>query len=285
MIKIKENELNELYDKNLFFIIGSGTTSMFIEKIDVKTLEKDKDKYFSGMNIDLQKQDTKEKFSINDNDANNKYKLFLFNKLIDILQNSNGIGRLGLVELNILTPNYDNFIENTIRMFDVNVKLNKYNSERRFDVFNKIEIDKINNFATPSINLFKPHGDIETPEKTHNKGFWIKEVESNSVSEFNSFEEIRIFRNNLLDKNNSILFVIGYGYNDKYINQIILDSLNNKNNKNILNWWNKDNKIPNFLNEIESSHQNSFWNKKLNKEETFFNNLFNTEYKEGKKQK
>ncbi|BDU67727.1 MAG: hypothetical protein TYPL_3800 [Candidatus Tyloplasma litorale] len=273
--KLKDN-LIYLFDYNINFIIGSGISSLFKKEITTADLENKKD-FFKNKKVDeglIDLEKIKKNLSINEDESIIKeYYEFLLRDIQYILENSNGKTKgkndeFSLNQINILTPNYDNFIEQVILKECSNfIRLNKFSEDKKFVNFNKMEIDLNTNLATPTINLFKPHGDIENIKKTDGYGFWINSVDKNTISNFNSFEEIRIFRNNLLNNENSILFVIGYGYNDQYINNIIEDSLNNKWNINILFLWSDK-----FENESSKHDKKEFL-----KEKNLYRNLKGTD--------
>lgn len=153
--------------------------------------------------------------------------------------------------INIFTTNYDLFIENALdevsktETFVVNDGARGY-FKRVLDSsnFNRTVSYRgpFNNFVDeiPSISLIKPHGSVNW-ERTENDEIEIKSTvvnepvivkpdghESRATFEENYFHDmLRIFQTEL-DKPQSVLFVIGFSFQDKHITKMMQRALRNK---------------------------------------------------------
>ncbi len=153
--------------------------------------------------------------------------------------------------INIFTTNYDLFIENALdevsktETFVINDGARGY-FKRVLDSsnFNRTVSYRgpFNNFVDeiPSISLIKPHGSVNW-ERTENDEIEIKSTvvnepvivkpdghESRATFEENYFHDmLRIFQTEL-DKPQSVLFVIGFSFQDEHIVKMMQRALRNK---------------------------------------------------------
>lgn len=253
--------------KQLNFLIGSGTSAKSVglmshfqdEKTSGKTandflLEKvksvsniliDKTKI---MENDLDIADQIHELHVKSLVENNlKDYINFLKEVLNILNMSNA--RQVPRSVNIFTTNYDLFIEkalddlSTQNRFVLNdgasgyfkriLDSSNYNQLVSYKGLNDNYISEI-----PSVTLIKPHGSVNW-EEINNKIIVNKEVVENSlVVKPTGLEEQETFLNNYfhemlrvfqleLDKPQSVLFTIGFSFQDKHIGKMIMRALKN----------------------------------------------------------
>lgn len=261
---ISKSDIKELaLTKRLCFLIGSGASSPAIplmgsfksddtETANEKLLNKVKTVSEFLINKNNKEKNNKEKSNKEkcDNDIDvvlENYKR-LIRTISNILTDSNS--RNSPNEAIIFTTNYDLFIEKALDeilpetplIFNDGAKgyFNRYldgsNFNKTFSYrgLNDNYIDEL-----PSISLIKPHGSVNW-KKDNGKILVTNNVECNSVvvkptglegqETFlnNHFHDmLRIFQLEL-DKPQTVLFVIGFSFQDQHISQMIRRALNNR---------------------------------------------------------
>lgn len=177
----------------------------------------------------------------------NNYCDFLF-QIIQLLNKSNS--RQVPRSANIFTTNYDLFIEKAIDKLAIQNRIvfndgtsgyfnkcldsSNYNRVVSYKGLNDNYIDEI-----PSINLIKPHGSVNWKEKDENKILVCNDVQEDSVVvKPTGIEGEETFLNNYfhdmlrmfqleLDKPQSVLFVIGFSFQDSHIAKMFKRALQN----------------------------------------------------------
>ncbi|MCC4384132.1 SIR2 family protein [Limosilactobacillus reuteri] len=247
-----KSELKELaMTKKLNFLIGSGTSSRAISLMgDIST------ETFEERNKILLKQVEKVSKSLIRGDYNadseitlHDYEDFILS-ISDVLNNANA--RTTPKEAIIFTTNYDLFIEKALDNVMTQTPLvfndgargyfnryldgSNYNKSVSYRGLNNNYIDEL-----PSLSLIKPHGSVNWKQVQRDK-ILIKDevVEDNPVVvPPTGYEDETTFLNNHfhdmlrifqleLDKPQSVLFTIGFSFQDKHIAQMIRRALNNR---------------------------------------------------------
>lgn len=244
--------------KQLNFLIGSGASAKSVglmkdfEDIKGKSANElllDKVKNISRMLLVDIYDDTESEGLSPAEDNLNDYSNFI-NAIVDILNLSNS--RQTPKSVNIFTTNYDLFIEKAIdqipssRKFVFNDGAKGYFT-RILDSFNYNQVVSYkglnNNYISeiPSISLIKPHGSVNWSKK---EGLEDKIIVENTVSKLpvivkpNGLEGQETFLNNHfhemlrvfqleLDKPQSVLFVIGFSFQDDHISRMVTRALQN----------------------------------------------------------
>ena len=245
-----QNELKRLaITKRLNFLIGSGASFPAIKLMGMIEGKDEKEK-----NNNLKTEVIQVSSCLiegNGEDDNINETLFTYVQfitgLIDILNLSNS--RQTPKNINIFTTNYDLFLEKAcdIVLKDYRFVLNDGSSgyfNRLLDSsnYNKtVAYRGLNDNYTneiPSLTIIKPHGSVNW-EKIHDKIYVRNNIVSDpSVVEPTGFESRDTFMSNHfhemlrmfqleLDKQQSVLFVIGFSFQDKHIAKMIRRSLMN----------------------------------------------------------
>lgn len=239
--------------KRLNFLIGSGVTSRSIGTLETLTKEAklidiklddwliEKVKKIS---INLLEDDV-EKINEIDNDLDDY--IYFLKSVIEVLNLSNS--RQTPKSVNIFTTNYDLFIEKALDTISehYNFILNdgakgyfrrildssNYNRVVSYKGLNDNYISEI-----PSISLIKPHGSVNWSE--YENKIMINSIveeepvivrptgseEKDTFGENHFFEMLRIFQLEL-DKPQSVLFIIGFSFQDQHILKMIKRALKN----------------------------------------------------------
>lgn len=242
--------------KRLNFLIGSGASAMSIGTMEkFKDVNSDSPYDYEAM-IDKVKDvsshvlELKEKRKEEIDKAILKnlieYKNFI-SAVINILNCSNS--RQTPKSVNIFTTNYDLFIENAVDFqpkssnFMFNDGANGY-FERCLNSFNYNQVVSHkglnDNYISeiPSISLIKPHGSVNWEQKNEeiiirnsvvDNPVYVKPngLESQETFLNNHFHEmLRVFQIEL-DKPQSVVFVVGFSFQDKHIKKMITRALRN----------------------------------------------------------
>lgn len=247
--KLKELALT----KKLCFLIGSGASLPAIPLMDFKS---DDSENANKKLLDKVKSVSKYLIGQSNKEESNKEKIDnvlknykdLITAISNILTKSNS--RNSPNEATIFTTNYDLFIEKALDkvlpqtplIFNDGAKgyFNRYldgsNFNKTFSYrgLNDNYIDEL-----PSISLIKPHGSVNW-KKDNNQILVTNKVESDPVivkptgyeaqeTFFNNHfhDMLRIFQLEL-DKPQTVLFVIGFSFQDKHISKMIRRALNNR---------------------------------------------------------
>lgn len=129
-------------------------------------------------------------------------------------------------KINIFTFNYDDFIENIID--DQGIFVNVVNPKKLATIkYHNIVTKTIDtSHVVPSFTVSKLHGQIESRILTRENIILPGSEKFNDVLNKNFFQLLFRMKTELL-RENSVLFVIGYSWNDEHANHIIKDSINN----------------------------------------------------------
>lgn len=236
--------------KQLNFLIGSGVSMPAIPlmgKIEGNTKEEQND------NLVKKIKNVSEKLLNNEFEDENikvtldNYSRFL-NSIIILLNMSNS--RLVPRSVNLFTTNYDLFIEKALDIlsnenrFVFNDGANGYfkryldsSNYNRVVSYKGLNDNYINEI--PSINLIKPHGSINWLKEEDRILVDHKVVENCMVVKPNGIEGQETFLNNYfhdmlrlfqleLDKQQTVLFVIGFSFQDKHIANMFRRALQNR---------------------------------------------------------
>lgn len=269
MRKEKGKELKELIKelaitKQLNFLIGSGVSFPAIPLMGLIQVEDEKernDKLLEEI-IKVSKQLlAKNDYSEDVKTTYDNYYNFL-SQVIQLLNQSNS--RQVSRSVNIFTTNYDLFIEKVIdalsadNRFVFNDGANGY-FERVLDIsnYNKVVAYKglNDNYINeiPAINMIKPHGSVnweKQDEKIIIRHFVLDDcivvkptgIEGEETFLNNYFHDmLRVFQLEL-DKPQSVLFVIGFSFQDKHIAKMFLRALQNPELMVYVFCFNKDDK-------------------------------------------
>ncbi|MCO6543126.1 MAG: SIR2 family protein [Lactobacillus sp.] len=313
--KIRELALT----KKLNFLLGSGTSSPAIplmNKVNGKdnkerninltdVIKKESKKLLNGKFNDDSKDDDSKNIK-NSKTILRTYENFIL-AISNILDQSNS--RQVPKEVNIFTTNYDLFIEKAIDNVISNTNLyfndgargyfNRYLDSANFNKtvsyrgLNDNYIDEL-----PSLTLIKPHGSINW-ENINDKRVLIKNeiakeplivppnhMEGEATFLNNHFHDmLRVFQLEL-DKPESVLFVLGFSFQDDHIARMIRRALQNKeliiicfgysnNDKDIYlkNLEYKDNEKNQAPNNLKIYTPSDFWGDDLKKSEFTLSNL------------
>jgi hypothetical protein len=255
------NKLRELaLTKRLNFLIGSGASLPGIplmndERFDPKNILPFSDKYGKSRN-DLLLDEVTEisktlinqdftKFSNTIKTLEN-YKGFL-SVVIDIQKNSNA--RQVPRTANIFTTNYDLFLEkaadsliqNQAVIFNDGAKgyFNRYLDSSNFNMTVSYRgLNDNHRDDLPTITLIKPHGSVNWEKDNEKLLIRNQVVEKPTVVKPNGYENSETFMNNHfhdmlrvfqleLDKPESVLFVVGFSFQDKHIAKMLKRALDN----------------------------------------------------------
>lgn len=254
--QLKLSLRNLAMTKKLNFLIGSGTSSRAISlmgEISTQNLEErnnillDKVKKVSVSLITGNYESEEDRTAAIT--TLNEYEEFILS-ISDVLNNANA--RTTPREAIIFTTNYDLFIEKALDNVITQTPLifndgargyfnryldgSNYNKSFSYRGLNNNYIDEL-----PSLSLIKPHGSVNW-EQVKGDQILIKNevVESNPVVvPPTGYEDETTFLNNHfhdmlrifqleLDKPQSVLFTIGFSFQDKHIAQMIRRALNNR---------------------------------------------------------
>lgn len=262
MEKVKDDKLvNQLRSlaitKRLNFLLGSGASKPaiplmkeFKNREDKNASQQLNDRVVSvskviGSNIKADRYPYKVLENIQNTSAN--YKEFI-EKVIQLLELSNS--RQSPRSVNIFTTNYDLFIENAIDEVSKNKRLifndgakgyltryldsSNFNQVVSYKGLNDNYISEI-----PSISLIKPHGSVNwlknkdeeiiVNHKVVNNPMIVKpsgEEEKDTFLSNHFHEMLRVFQLEL-DKPQSVLFILGFSFQDKHIGKMIRRALKN----------------------------------------------------------
>lgn len=262
MMSEEENELvnnlrNLAITKRLNFLIGSGASKPaiplmgeFRNRTDRTANQQFTERVCSvskiiGNDMDLSKYKNKIMWKINQ--TSNNYEEFI-ESIVHLLNLSNS--RQTPRSVNIFTTNYDLFIEKAIDKVSKNKRLifndgakgylNRYLDSSNFNQV--VSYKGLNdNYISeiPSISLIKPHGSVNWERRQdeeiiiRNNVVEIMEVVNPTGGESKDtflsnyfFEMLRIFQLEL-DKPQSVLFVLGFSFQDKHIGKMIRRALKN----------------------------------------------------------
>lgn len=250
-----KEELKELaLSKRLCFLIGSGASSPAIPLMS--SFKSDDTEIANEKLLDKVKSVSRYLISQNKKEKSNKEKINnvlksykdLITSISNILTKSNS--RNSPNEATIFTTNYDLFIEKALDeilpqtplIFNDGAKgyFNRYLDGSNFNKtvsyrgLNDNYIDEL-----PSISLIKPHGSVNW-KKRKNQILVTNKVEPQPVVvKPTGYEDQETFLNNHfhdmlrifqleLDKPQTVLFVIGFSFQDQHISQMIRRALNNR---------------------------------------------------------
>ncbi|GGN59627.1 SIR2 family protein [Oceanobacillus indicireducens] len=236
--------------KRLNFLLGSGTS---VPAIPLMGTYKDIDGKSANEQLSERVQEVSKRLLMKDELAErdiytvlDNYQKFI-EGVVTILNLSNS--RQIPKNVNIFTTNYDLYIEKATDQilkkyrlvfndgasgyFDRYLDSSNYNRTVSYKGLNDNYINEI-----PSITLIKPHGSMNWEE--HNENILIKNevvenpvivkpdgYEASTTFESNHFHEmLRIFQMEL-DKPQSVLFVIGFSFQDKHIAKMVKRAVQN----------------------------------------------------------
>lgn len=238
--------------KQLNFLIGSGASYPAIPLMsDIKEDDmKEKNRKLLEKIKDVSKSlicpnKNKEK---NNSDVLNSYENFIL-AVSDVLNNANS--RQTPREATLFTTNYDLFIEKALDSVLENTSLvfndgargyfnryldgSNYNKSVSYRGLNNNYIDEL-----PSLSLIKPHGSVNWERADGDKIVIKNRVVGNPVVvPPTGYEDEATFLNNHfhdmlrifqleLDKPQSVLFVVGFSFQDKHIGKMIRRALKNR---------------------------------------------------------
>ena len=174
------------------------------------------------------------------------YQCFL-SVVIDILKNSNA--RQVPRTANIFTTNYDlflekaadNLIQNQAVIFNDGAKgyFNRYLDSSNFNMTVSYRgLNDNHRYDLPTITLIKPHGSVNWEKDNEKLLIRNQVVEKPTVVKPNGYENSETFMNNHfhdmlrvfqleLDKPESVLFVVGFSFQDKHIAKMLKRALDN----------------------------------------------------------
>lgn len=259
------NKLRELaLTKRLNFLIGSGASLPGIPLMNNKCFEKrtkaSQIPFFSDEETEdrnellLQKVKEVSKTLLEGNKSMSSeikqtlenYKGFL-SVVIDILKNSNA--RQVPRTANIFTTNYDlflekaadNLIQNQAMIFNDGAKgyFNRYLDSSNFNMTVSYRgLNDNHRDDLPTITLIKPHGSVNWEKDNEKLLIRNQVVEKPTVVKPNGYENSETFMNNHfhdmlrvfqleLDKPESVLFVVGFSFQDKHIAKMLKRALDN----------------------------------------------------------
>ncbi|BDR57777.1 SIR2 family protein [Xylocopilactobacillus apicola] len=232
--------------KRLNFLIGSGTSAKSIGLMDDAPDDNELVKKVIGVSKVLLENDLSSDDEETIKENLNEYKDFI-KSIIDVINLSNS--RQTPKSVNIFTTNYDLFFEksidelhNTSRFvfndgargyFKRTLDSSNYNQVVSYKGLNDNYISEI-----PSISLIKPHGSVNWSKEDDKIIISTKISENPNVVKPTGNEEKDTFVNNHfyemlrvfqleLDKPQSVLFVMGFSFQDKHIGKMIRRALQN----------------------------------------------------------
>ena len=239
--------------KRLNFLIGSGTSSksiglmnQFEDSDGLMEKVREVSKILLEENVNLDNADLIGDDFLDIKNNLDEYKNFI-SSIIDVMNLSNS--RQTPKSVNIFTTNYDLFFEKSIdelhdsRRFVFNdgargyfkriLDSSNYNQVVSYKGINDNYISEI-----PSISLIKPHGSVNWSQKGNKIIITNKVKDESTVVKPTGNEEQDTFVNNHffemlrvfqleLDKPQSVLFVIGFSFQDKHIGKMIKRALQN----------------------------------------------------------
>lgn len=247
--EIAETIKNLAITKQLNFLIGSGVSMPAIPLMSMISCENDNEK--NDILVKKIKTISKKLLEEDFSDSNvfqtftNYYK-FLF-QVIQLLNMSNS--RQVPRSVNLFTTNYDLFIEKAIDKLSIEnrfvfndgangyfkryIDSSNYNRVVSYKGLNDNYINEI-----PSVNLIKPHGSVNWKKENDKILVNNSVVDNCDVVVPNGIEGEETFLNNYfhdmlrmfqleLDKPQSVLFVIGFSFQDKHIAKMFKRALQN----------------------------------------------------------
>lgn len=241
------------YSKRLNFLLGAGASQPAITTLKPRQKTKDPIDQIQQVSRRILDEENR-KLSDKEQKTCDAYLGFV-HMIISVLNMSNS--RVIPRSANIFTTNYDLFVEDAMDramrdnygiIFNDGANgyfkryINTYNYDRATAL--RGQFDNYNH-ETPTIRLIKPHGSINW-KRTENKQqgerievlnhpYQVKEpfvvppdgLESgHTMKNRHFFEMLRLF-NIELDKSQSILFVIGFSFQDKHIKDMLMRALQN----------------------------------------------------------
>lgn len=256
--KIKKYDVRQLrklaITKKLNFLIGSGASAKSIGLMkdfkgdditdaQANDLLTNKIKEVSGKLLQSEIKEDSEKPIQNDLD---NYSQFVKN-VIEIVNLSNS--RQTPKSVNIFTTNYDLYIEKAIDNLPETTRFVFNDGSKGYfnRILNSANYNQVvsykginDNYLSeiPSISLIKPHGSVNW-RRDGNNVFICKEIINNPLLvKPTGYEESDTFLNNHfhemlrvfqleLDKPQSVLFIIGFSFQDKHIGKMIKRALRN----------------------------------------------------------
>ncbi|WP_339031111.1 SIR2 family protein [Spiroplasma endosymbiont of Cantharis nigra] len=273
---VVENLKDLIFSKRINFLLGAGASMPAIQCLNQNEVNQEKNFEEIILNV---KEVSDKIMKCNFLEKNveltfNNYNHFISN-IIKILENSNS--RETPRSVNIFTTNYDIFIEKVIdnHLYNSNFIFNdgangyfirkldsgNFNRVTGFKGLNDNYINEI-----PVINLIKPHGSINWEKvcikeeeeiqiklniiDNFSKGVVVKpnKLESQEVFLNNHFHEmLRVFQYEL-DKSQSVLFVLGFSFQDKHIKKMLKRAIQNRELQIYIFCYNKDDKRKILLN-------------------------------------
>lgn len=129
-------------------------------------------------------------------------------------------------KVNIFTFNYDCIVEKAIQELGFFVNVIKPSNLRTIRYHNVLIRGIDNNRYLPSFVVSKLHGSYENGELLKNNIILPGLEKYNNVLNKDSFELLFKMKTELL-KENSILFIVGYSWNDEHVNQVLMDCYKN----------------------------------------------------------
>lgn len=129
-------------------------------------------------------------------------------------------------KINVFTFNYDDFIENIID--DQGIFVNVVNPKKLATIkYHNIVTKTIDtSHVVPSFTVSKLHGQVENGTLTRENIILPGSEKFNDVLNKNFFQLLFRMKTELL-RENSVLVVIGYSWNDEHANHIVKDCINN----------------------------------------------------------
>lgn len=284
--ELLESKIRKLMiTKQLNFLIGSGASaksiglmSQYHDDPDTGKSANDKlEEQVKSVSMQIIREDYTDSDRENIIENLNDYTNFL-KAIIDVINLSNS--RQTPKSVNIFTTNYDLYFEKSVDeltnmyRFVFNDGANGYFRRVLESAnFNRVVSYKglNDNYISeiPSISLIKPHGSVNWSQKNHSiivencvvdEPVIVKPTgheERNTFHDNHFFEMLRVFQLEL-DKPQSVLFILGFSFQDKHIGKMIKRALQNpeilvisfgftdSDRKNILDNLGMDmNKVPN----------------------------------------